>query len=353
MKKLIFVTLLAITVVVVAVKINRNNIKNETPSEPRPPAAQPTLSDALASVNEKDCRDNLNFLASDEMEGRMSGKKGNVASAEFIKKKLEDYGLKTTTQKFKISRVNPGPNNETGDDFTSNVYAWIEGGELKDEIVVVGAHFDHIGYGPRYSRSGSMAVHNGADDNASGTVAVLEVAKAMSRLKPARTVVFQFYSAEEMGLLGSRFYCDNPLFPIGAPDIKKHVAMVNLDMVGHLDLDKFKVTVPEGIDMKGMVRDLGQKYGFASGITGHGTGGSDHASFYNKKIPVAFLHTGLNKYYHTPQDDVDTLNIKGVAEVSKYALELSWKLANESKPSFDEASFRKMDYTHDHGHSKF
>lgn len=347
MKKLIFATMAMITVLVVAVKVSRN--KNEAPGPP----TEPTLSDALSSVSEKDCSDDLNFLASDEMEGRMSGKKGNVASAEFIKNKLEGYGLKTTTQRFKISRTNPGPKNEVGDDFTSNVYAWIEGGNLKDEIVVVGAHFDHIGYGPRYSRSGSTAVHNGADDNASGTVAVLEVAKAMSRLKPARTVIFQFYSAEEMGLIGSRFYCDNPVFPIGSPDIRKHVAMINIDMVGHLDAGKFKVSIPEGVNMRGAVGELAGKYGFALGVTGHGTGGSDHASFYNKKIPVAFIHTGLHKYYHTPEDDVETVNVKGIVEISKYALELCWRLSNEERPSFDETSFREMDYTHDHGHSKF
>lgn len=323
------------------------------PPAPSSPRKEPTLEEALSRINEQDCTRNLEYLSSDELEGRMSGKKGNVTAAEYILRELEEYGLRTTTQEFKIQRANPGPKDEQGDDFTRNIYAWIDGGELKDEIVVIGAHFDHIGYGPKYSRSSSTAIHNGADDNASGTVAVLEVAKAMSGLRPSRTIVFQFYSAEEMGLLGSRFYCNNPIFPVGDPDIKKHVAMVNLDMVGHLKTEQYQVSIPDGIDMQESVNELSGKYKFATRVSSRGTGGSDHASFYNKKIPVVFIHTGTHKYYHTPDDDLKTLNMPGVVEISKYTFELVWRLANLKKPSFDESSFKEMPYTHDHGETKF
>ena len=339
-----------LTLLAVAVRTKRNA---SPPAINQPEVNRPTLEEAISSISEKDCVDSLAYLSSDELEGRMSGKKGNVASAEYILRKLEEYGLRTTTQQFKIPRTNAGPKSESGDDFTRNVYGWVDGNELKNEIVVVGAHFDHIGYGPKYSRSRSIAVHNGADDNASGTVAVLAIAKAMAKLKPARTVVFQFYSAEEMGLIGSRFYCDNPIFPIEAPDIKKHVAMVNLDMVGHLKTDQFRVSIPEGVSMQPIINGLSERYQFARKVTGRGTGGSDHASFYNKKIPVAFIHTGTHKYYHTPEDDISTLNIPGIVEISKYAFELSWLLANEGKPEFDENSFEEMPYTHDHGEARF
>lgn len=350
MKKLtIILSLLILTLAVISVKTK----KQSSPPTNKPEANRPTFNDALSSINEKDCVDNLAYLSSDELEGRMSGKKGNVAAAEYIMRKLEEYGLRTTTQQFKISRTNAGPKNESGEDFTRNVYGWVDGTGIKNEIVVVGAHFDHIGYGPKYSRSRSVAVHNGADDNASGTVAVLAIAKAMAKLKPARTVVFQFYSAEEMGLIGSRFYCDNPIFPIEAPDIKKHVAMVNLDMIGHLKAEQFMVSIPGGISMQPIINELSGRYQFARSITGRGTGGSDHASFYNKRIPVAFIHTGTHKYYHTPEDDISTLNIPGIVEISKYAFELSWSLANEIKPEFDENSFEEMPYTHDHGETRF
>lgn len=351
MKKFIAAVSLLSVLLIASVVIKTKRQKADPPAPP--PVKKLTLEDALARINQKECEESLAFLSSDELEGRMSGKKGNVTAAEYISKRLKDAGLETTTQEFKIKRVNPGPKNEEGDDFTRNVYAWIEGGELKDEIVVVGAHFDHIGYGPQYSRGKSTGIHNGADDNASGTAAVLQVARAMSGLKPKRTIVFQFYSAEEMGLIGSRFYCDNPLFPMGSPDIRKHVAMVNLDMVGHLKTDQYQVSIPEGVDMKASIAALSGKYSFASKVTRGGTGGSDHASFYNKKVPIAFIHTGTHKYYHTPEDDIGTLNIPGVTEISRYTFELVWMLANDEKPSFDEASFREMPYTHDHGDVRF
>lgn len=352
MKK--FLTLSILTFFTLIVFFNKNNIKEPNQIE-IPPIKKPEFNECVLDITKESCRVKLEYLASDELEGRMSGKKGNILAANFIKKNLENLGLKTKTQKFKIKRTNPGPNNEIGNDYTENVYASIIGSELPDEIVVIGAHFDHIGYGPRYSRGGGLSIHNGADDNASGTVAVMEVAKVICKLKPKRTILFQFYSAEEMGLLGSRYYCENPLYPESDPDISKHVAMINLDMVGHLRSSKYKVSVPDSApDIKEIIEKLGQKYDFAKNITGRGTGGSDHASFYNKKIPVAFIHTGSHKHYHTPFDDVETLNIEGIAKVAKYAAELVWLIANDiKKPEFNEAKFEEMPYTHDHGIEKF
>lgn len=325
--------------------------KEEQKKQIKPPKQiEITFEQAKESINKEDCETNLNFLASDELEGRMSGKEGNKKAAEFIKNKLENFGLKTIFQKFKIKRTNPGPKNEKGDDFTQNVYGWVEGSSLKDEIVVVGAHFDHIGYGPSYSRSRTIAVHNGADDNASGSVAVLEVAKAVSQLKnPKRTIVFQFYSAEEMGLIGSRYYCENPLFPTDSPDIKKHVAMINLDMVGHLK-SKTKKVSDSVFDLKNEIRELSSKYPFAFKVIASG-GGSDHVPFNNKKIPSVFIHTGGHALYHTPNDDVHTLDIEGLAEVSKFTFELAWNLANKEKPK--KTTFETLPFTHDHGIEEF
>ena len=105
-----------------------------------------------------------------------------------------------------------------------------------------------------------------------------------------------------MGLIGSRYYCENPLFPEEKPDIKKHVFMINLDMVGYLDKGYYFAGFSEGdssFDVSKIINDLNQKYKFAKKITGRTSGGSDHASFYNKKIPIAFLHTGLHSNYHT------------------------------------------------------
>lgn len=322
------------------------------------PELEVSYDDAINSITEAEIRKSLTYLASDELEGRMSGKKGNVLAAQFIKDRYEACGLPTMYHKFSIRRENAGPKNEQGDGFTQNIYAWIEGNDpkLRDEIVVIGAHMDHIGYGPSMSRSRRIAVHPGADDNASGTSALLEIAEAFSLLRNEikRTVVFQAYSAEEMGLIGSRFYCENPVFPRDNPNIKNHVFMLNMDMVGYLGKGEQQASFHSGlssIEVGQFIDELDQKYDFARKITSRGSGGSDHACFYNKKVPVAFLHTGGHPYYHTPEDTADKINFKGVEQIARYAFELAWKVANaDSHPKFNHSTFRAMQYTHDHGY---
>lgn len=354
MRKLTFVSCSLLILITAVLLFKFFKYQEDKPLALEPPKSNPiTLEDCLNTISVKDCSEKINFLASDSLEGRMSGKKGNIEAAEFILETLKKAGLKTITQKFKITKTNPGPKNETGDDFTQNVYGWIEGSNLKDEIVVVGAHFDHIGYGPRYSRSNKIAVHNGADDNASGTVAVLEIAEAMSKLNPRRTVVFQFYSAEEMGLIGSRYYCENPLFPIESPDINKHVAMLNLDMVGHLSNGVYNASLPQTVlNIRDHVDSLVVKYSFAKKIISSG-GGSDHVPFNNKRIPSMFLHTGSHNHYHTPTDDVETLDIDGISKIAKYAFELTWLLANEKKPDINSVEFKELPYGKDHDQENF
>jgi hypothetical protein len=361
MKKtfLLSTILLFATFVTAFVVLNKNTpVEQPNIQQQEPPVRPKTVEDALNSISLDKLKDNLYYLSSEKLEGRMSGKKGNVLAAEFIKNKFEEFGLETIYQKFSIKRLNPGPKNEKGNDFTQNIYAYIEGNDpdLKDEIVVIGAHMDHIGYGPSMSRSRSKnQIHPGADDNASGTAALLEIAKAFSILKGQnkRTVVFQAYSAEEMGLIGSRFYCENPLFPKDNPNIKKHVFMLNMDMVGYLNKGTYLASFNEGdssIDLGNIIKELDEKYSFANKITSRGSGGSDHACFYNKRIPVAFLHTGGHSHYHTPNDTPDKINYDGLKEIARYAFELSWKVANnEESPKFNHAKFIEMSYEHDHG----
>ena len=212
--------------------------------ESKPAKPEVKYQDALNLIDSSKIKNNLEYLTSPELEGRMSGKNGNVIAAEFIKEEFEACGLITRYHKFGITRMNNGPKNEAGYNFTQNVYGMLEGSDpqFKEEIVIVGAHMDHIGYGPKMSRTPyQQKIHPGADDNASGTAVLIELAKAFSKLttKPKRTIVFQAYSAEEMGLLGSRFYCDNPLYPLNNPRIDKHIFMLNMDMVGRLGKGQF------------------------------------------------------------------------------------------------------------------
>ncbi len=362
MKNKIYLLVILLSILNMALFVYSKNEKEQSnisipslPVEPEKPVIPEEI--GLESITSEDCKKHVYLLADDKFEGRMSGKKGNVLAAEYIKDEFQSYGLPTMYDRFNISRMNNGPNNETGDDYTQNIYAWIEGQDpvLKNEIVVVGAHMDHIGYGPKMSRSRKIAIHNGADDNASGVAALLEIAQAMSKLKLRRTVVFQAYSAEEMGLIGSRYYVNNPKFPLENPDIRKHVVMINMDMVGFLNKGFYPTSFlseNSSVDLSEKINELDEKYKFAKKITARGGGGSDHASFYNKRIPVAFLHTGGHSFYHTPEDDPDKLNYVGLEMVSKYAFELILKISEEQeKPEFNHSSFKVLPYVHDHGHS--
>lgn len=336
--------------------LKNEKVKPNDPVVPPPIVKPKTYEEALATISEAEIRQHLEYLCSQDLEGRMSGKKGNILAAEYIKKIYESYGLQTAYQKFPITRMNPGPKKENGDEFTNNVIAWMEG--KSDEIVVVGAHMDHIGYGPSMSQWGGGKIHPGADDNGTGTVALLQIAKACASLKGQnkRTIVFMSFSGEEMGLIGSRYYVNNPMFPKSGPNINKHVFMLNMDMVGYLGKLKTsgEIEADSSADISTIITQLSKKYSFARTITGRSGGGSDHASFYNKKVPVACLHTGMHSAYHTPSDTVDRINMPGVQSVACYAFELAWLVAQaDERPSFNYGGFKEMEYTHDHGRQPF
>ena len=362
MKKL-QIMVIALGFMCLAVYISKTTTIERRKHEPSAEEKRPkydTLEQALSKVSASSAQKTVEFLASDDLEGRMSGKKGNVLAAEHIKSRFSEMGYNTQYQKFNIRRVNPGPKNESGDNFTQNICAWSEGKDpvLKKDIVVIGAHMDHIGYGPSMSMaSGRPRIHPGADDNASGTAALLEIAKGMSNLENKRTLLFIAFSAEEMGLLGSQFYTENPILPIDDPSIKRHIFMLNMDMVGYLKKSKYGESfesMDSSVDITRYIGELSQRYSFAKSITTRSSGGSDHASFYNKRIPVAFLHTGGHNYYHTPQDTADKINYEGIEKVAKYALELTWKVCDETRiPVFNHSTFKPMPMDHDHGIKKF
>ena len=202
-----------------------------------------------------------------------------------------------------------------------NVVGILEGaGPMADETVVVGAHFDHLGNGG----SGSLApfsreIHNGADDNASGTAMMMELARRLAarRDPPPRRVVFMAFSAEERGLLGSRYYVDEqPLFPLS-----ETVAMFNFDMVGRLN-DRSELTIFGAESTPGLselVVALGNSQGLTVRPNAQIAGNSDHASFHEKAIPVAFFFTGTHRDYHRPSDDVEAINFEGMARIADTA----------------------------------
>jgi hypothetical protein len=218
-----------------------------------------------------------------------------------------------------------------------NVVAVLEGeGPLADETIIVGAHYDHLGSGG----AGSLApwtkdIHNGADDNASGTATLLEVAHrlATSGKKPARRIVFIAFTGEERGLLGSDHYVRNPRFAL-----ENTIAMFNLDMVGRLKDESLAVYgTGTAKEFDPLVESLSAKHGFK--LTKHpgGYGPSDHAKFYGKKIPVLHFFTGTHSDYHRPSDDSPKLNIEGMRRVADMLLTIiETTAANPDRPAYIE-----------------
>jgi hypothetical protein len=217
---------------------------------------------------------------------------------------------------------------------TDNVVGILPGAdpELKNDYVVIGAHYDHLGLGGfgAMNPPAQGQIHHGADDNASGTAVVLDLARRLSRLsfKPARSIVFVAFSGEELGLYGSRYFVDH------SQTMPTTKAMLNLDMVGRLRDDRLTVFGTRSGDnlstvVTGAARALGLEV-----VESDGVGRSDHMSFYNKKIPVLHFFTGTHADYHRPTDTWEKLNIEGMARVSDLVLATTLAIAN-AKPAMN------------------
>ena len=265
-------------------------------------------------ITVEESRKTLSYLASDEMEGRKPGNPGNFIAVSFIKKEFESYGLETHLQKFTYTfRWRVGLIRwRTIEIETMNFFGVLKG--TSDKHVVIGAHMDHLGL------DGDGDAYNGADDNASGTTAILELAEAFgkSKTKPKDTIVFIAFNAEELGLLGSKHYVNNPLLPLD--DCK---LMINLDMVGRL---RGTTVTAQGGNLSRSVTQLVDKldddYPFDVNITAAGNR-SDHAPFNWNGVPVLFFHTGTHPQYHRTTDDSDLINYEGLVNIAKFVKDLT------------------------------
>jgi aminopeptidase YwaD len=215
---------------------------------------------------------------------------------------------------------------------TYNIAGVLEGNDpvLKKEYVVIGAHYDHLGMGgPNSSsrRPDTVAIHNGADDNASGVTVLLSLAEQMNRenIRFKRSIIFVAFGAEEIGLLGSRQFISSP--PV---DLQKIIAMINLDMVGRLDTSIGLQVSGTGTSLEAdsLIRLANKVTNLKIKTSAEGFGPSDHATFYGKDIPVFFLTTGAHEDYHTPFDDVERINFKGLSQITVFALSLAEEIAD-------------------------
>jgi hypothetical protein len=217
-----------------------------------------------------------------------------------------------------------------------NVVGMLEGNDLSlnDQIIVIGAHYDHLGMGGEGSlKPDTVAIHHGADDNASGTSGMLELAQAFASSKNSlkRSMVFMAFSGEEEGLLGSGYYVNHPIFPL-----EKTVAMVNMDMIGRLNN---RALIVYGVGTSQGFEALAKKYNadsmFVLKLTKDGYGPSDQASFYGKKIPVLFFFTDIHSDYHRPSDTYDKLNYPGMEQVVRYVRAIATDLDQTAdKPAY-------------------
>ena len=276
-----------------------------------------------------DFQNHITYLASDELEGRSSGTQGDQLAKDYIVNHFTTAGLPTKrvveVQEHYVYKDRKNKKNKV---LTYNIIATLPGTDdkLKDEYVVIGGHYDSV--------SNKLdKIHNGADDNASGTSMVLELFEKFAASNTnKRTLIFMAFGGEELGLLGSKYFVNNPTI-----DLQKVQLMVNLDMVGRLDNEKnlqlggTLTAVDFDKKLEPFLNQMENRWQNNLNITELGKGifkRSDHYSFYLKDIPVLFFFTGLHEDYHGPTDDSNKINYQGMKVISDLVHPIMEELAN-------------------------
>ena len=293
---------------------------------------------AAASITQAELKSHVDTLADDTFEGREAGSRGGRAAGNYLLKAMESEGL--------------SPGGEGGTYFQSfgaasrNLLGLREGSdpELKEQVILICAHYDHVGYGRANNSFGPTGyIHNGADDNASGVAALLEVADAMNKLpQPTkRSILFACWDGEEAGLLGSRHWTGRPTLSLTRISLA-----LNMDMVGRMRNDKLEVlgarTAP------GLRRLISEANADGTTLKFDWTlkADSDHWPFLERRVPILMLHTGLHEDYHRPSDDANKINHDGLATTAKLAFRLAVQLADgDFVPAFRDAGRRESPQT--------
>jgi len=279
------------------------------------------------------------FLAADDLGGRAIGTTGEQKAAEYLAQEFEKLGLTPMGtdgffQEFTVSKPsNPHEEAVIGTDGAGvtgrNVVAFSD--KKADKTIVIGAHFDHLGMGGQGSlHRGDSAIHNGADDNASGTAALLALAKIFKYETLKSNILFIAFSGEENGLWGSNYFVKNPTI-----DLKTVNYMINMDMVGRLNAEKSLAVHGVGTSPSfPPVLDPINADSLKLVPSESGVGPSDHTSFYLQDLPVLHFFTGQHADYHKPSDDADKINYEGLVQVVRYISRLIAGLDAEPKLAF-------------------
>ena len=300
-------------------------------------AAAQVSAPATASPAVEAIRADVRYLASDLLAGRLTGSPGADSAAEYIARRFRQVGLQPPPggwfQPFTIAADAPAASHAGVAGATGrNVIGILPGRDptLRNEVVIVGAHYDHLGKGGAFALDpdSADAIHNGADDNASGTAALVRIAARLEEEPPARTVVFIAFSGEELGLLGSAHYVKQPSYPLAATR-----AMINLDMVGRLRNDRLIVygSATAG-EFPALLDSLNWYHRFQLHHEGDGYGRSDQSSFYAAGIPVLHVFTDLHEDYHRATDDWEKLDLEGLRRVADFTAALVTAVANRESP---------------------
>lgn len=295
------------------------------------PAAGQSTADAVALLND------VRYLSDDRLGGRLIGASGADSAADYLARRFRQAGLRPSPsgwfQPFTVAADAPAAaHTGIGGAVGKNVIGVLPGRDpaLRNEIVVVGAHYDHLGPGNFGALDPDSAgrIHNGADDNASGASALIHIARKLASAPPARTVVFLAFSGEEEGLLGSDYYVKNPVFSLA-----RTYAMVNMDMVGRLRDNRLLVYgTATAREFPALLDSLNTLARFDLRGSGDGWGRSDQSSFYGAGKPVLHLFTDLHEDYHRTTDDWEKINADGLAQVADFTTEIVRALADRRAP---------------------
>ena len=288
----------------------------------------------------KTIQEDVTFLADDKLEGRQTGTEGEKAAAAYIAERFKNLNLtsKGTDGYFQTFSFKPKtePHQEVnytvkdGDSTITgtNVIGYIDNKAPK--TVVIGAHYDHLGYGAEGSlHRGDTAIHNGADDNASGVAVLLNLVSKLKDTLQKNNYLFIAFSGEEMGLLGSNYFVKNPTI-----DSSSMNYMINMDMVGRLKKDSTLAVYGTGTSpiFKQTLTAHNSKFKLISKESG--VGPSDHTSFYLNNIPVLHFFTGQHEDYHKPGDDSEKLNYAGMETIGNYIFDIIGDLDDNGKLAF-------------------
>jgi peptidase M28-like protein/PDZ domain-containing protein len=274
----------------------------------------------------------VRYLADDALEGRLAGSPGERCAGDYIAAQFRLIGLEkggtenSYYQPFPLaSALNPHAPAGTG----RNVIGFLRGSDprLRDEWVIVGAHYDHLGHG-EFGSTAPGAIHNGADDNASGVAALLDVAERLTRERPARSVAFLAFSGEESGILGSTHFTNQPTL-----DLNRVRAMLNMDMVGRLGTGTLIIYgTGTAKEWDTIVREAtaAERVEFRAQPEGYGP--SDHTAFYTKDIPVLHFFTNAHADYHKPSDDWARIDSAGLERVARVVSRVARAVAGSGAP---------------------